>query len=119
MISKKTMYYVGKLLLSAMFAVSVFKNATGGFKGSVEYVKKLKFPLPFWSTLVATLIKAFGAYSLITGHMEEIALPLLIGFLVLITILANNPFTYPDKKWMFMSLLGVIGGLLIVYSEQM
>ena len=32
MISKKTMHYVGKLLLSAMFAMSVFKNATGGFK---------------------------------------------------------------------------------------
>ena len=119
MLSKKTVYYIGRLLLSAMFAMSVFKNATGGFKGSVEYVKVLKFPFPFLSTLIATLIKAFGAYALITGHLEEVALPLLIAFLILITILANNPITYPDKKWMFMSLLGVIGGLLIVYSEKL
>lgn len=119
MLNKKTVYYIGRLLLSGMFAGSVFKNLTGGFKGSVEYVKVLKFPFPFLSTLIATLIKALGAYALITGHMEEIALPLLIGFLILITILANNPITYPDKKWMFMSLLGVIGGLLIVYSEKL
>ena len=119
MVSKKTIHYIGKLLLSVMFSLSVFKNLTGGFAGSVELVKKLKFPLPFLSTLVATLIKAFGAYALITGHMEHIALPLLIGFMTLITILANNPITYPDKKWMFFSLIGVIGGLMVVYSETM
>ena len=116
--NNKTIFYIGKILLSAMFALSVFKNLTGGFKGSVEYVKILKFPFPVLSTLLATLIKAFGVYSLLTGKMEYIALPLLIGFLILITILANNPISYPDKKWMFMSLLGVIGGLLIIYSKQ-
>ena len=64
-----------------MFALSVFNNVTGGFKGSVEYVKVLKFPFPVLSTLIATLIKAFGAYSLLTGKLERIALPLLLGFL--------------------------------------
>ena len=86
MINKKNVHYIGKLLLSVMFSLSVFKNLTGGFSGSVEYVKKLKFPFPVLSTFFATLIKAFGAYALITGHMEHIALPLLIGFLILITI---------------------------------
>ena len=116
---KETLYFIGKILLSLMFALSVFNNINGGFKGSVEYVKILKFPFPFLSTLIATLIKAFGVYSLLTGKFQKIALPLLIGFLILITILANNPIKYPEKKWMFMSLLGVIGGLLMVYSKAL
>ena len=68
MINKKNVHYIGKLLLSVMFSLSVFKNLTGGFSGSVEYVKKLKFPFPVLSTLLATLIKAFGVYSLLTGR---------------------------------------------------
>lgn len=110
---------IGRVLLSLMFALSVLKNITGGFNGSVEYVKKLNFPLPVLSTFVALIIKALGAYSLITGYKEKIIIPFLIGFLVLITILANNPIQYPDKKWMFFSLWAVIGGLLIVYSNSL
>ena len=116
--NKNQINYLGKILLSSMFALSVLKNITGGFNGSVELVKKLKFPFPVLSTIIAAFIKAFGAYSLLTGQYIKIALPLLIGFMILITILANNPITYPEKKWMFMSLLGVIGGLLIVYVEK-
>ena len=110
---------IGRVLLSLMFALSVLKNITGGFNGSVEYVKKLNFPLPVLSTLLALVIKGLGAFTLITGYKEKIILPFLIGFLLLITILANNPIQYPDKKWMFFSLLGVIGGLLIVYSKTL
>ena len=114
----KKINYIGRLLLSSMFVLSVYKNLTGGFNSSVELVKKLKFPLPVASTICAMIIKAFGAYSLMTGQYKNIALPLLIGFMILITILANNPISFPEKKWMFMSLLGVIGGLLIVYVEK-
>ena len=111
---------IGRILLASMFALSVFKNIfLGGFKGSVEYTKVLKFPLPFISTAVALVIKALGAYSLITGYKQKVILPFLIGFLILITILANNPIQNPDKKWMFMALLGVIGGLLIVYNNAL
>ena len=109
---------IGRILLSLMFLLSVFNNLTGGFKGSVEYVKKLKFPLPVLSVIIALIIKFMGSVSLITKYKQKIILPFLIGFLILITLLANNPIQYPDKKWMFMNLLGVIGGLLIVYNNS-
>ena len=110
---------LGKILLSLMFGLSVIKNLTGGFKGSVELVKKLKFiPLPELSVIIGMIIKGFGAYSIITGHYKKIALPLLIAFLILVMIIFNNPLKFPEKKWMFMALTGVLGGLLIIYSEN-
>ena len=109
---------IGRILLASMFVMSVIKNLTGGFKGSVEYVKKTNIPLPELLVIAAMIIKGFGSYSLITGKMEKIALPLLIGFLIIVTILFNNPIKNPEKKWMCMSLLGVLGGLLIVYDKS-
>ena len=108
---------LGRILLSLMFALSVLKNLTGGFKGSVELVKSVKVPLPELCVIIGMIIKGFGAYSLITNKHKNIALPLLIGFLLIVTVIFNNPIKKPEKKWMFMSLLGVMGGLLIVYDS--
>ncbi len=111
-------YYLSKILLSLMFIVSVYKNITGGFKGSVAYVKSINFPLPTLSVILGLIIKIFGVYSLLTGNYVNIALPLLIGFTILVTILFNNPLKHKDKFWMFFSLLGVIGGLGVVYDAE-
>ena len=111
-------YFVGKILLSLMFIISVYKNINGGFNGSVSYVKSINFPLPMISVILGLIIKCFGVYSLLTGHYVNIALPLLIGFTILVTILFNNPIKNKDKYWMFFSLLGVIGGLAIVYDIE-
>ena len=111
-------YYLAKILLSLMFIVSVYKNITGGFKSSVSYVKSINFPLPTISVILGLLIKIFGVYSLLTGNYVNIALPLLIGFTILVTILFNNPLKHKDKIWMFFSLLGVIGGLGVVYDME-
>jgi len=111
-------YYLGKLLLSLMFIVSVYKNITGGFKTSVSYVKSINFPLPAISVILGLIIKIFGIYSLLTGNYINIALPLLIGFTILVTILFNNPLKHKDKFWMFFSLMGVIGGLGVVYDME-
>ena len=108
--------FIARILLASMFALSVFKNLTGGFKGSVNYVKSINFPLPEASVVGGMIIKSLGSYSLITGHLSEYALPLLIGFVILVTILFNNPFKDPKNLWSFMSLLGVIGGLLIIHQ---
>ena len=109
---------IGRICLSLMFLLSVGNNLAGGFKGSVGLVKKLKFPLPTISTIIALIIKFVGSMSLIFGYKEKIILPFLIGFMILITLLANNPIQYPEKKYMFASLIGVIGGLLIVYNNS-
>lgn len=113
---KNLVTLIGRILLSSMFIMSVINNLTGGFKGSVAYVKSINFPLPEVSVIGGMIIKSLGAYSLITGHLSQYILPLLIGFVILVTILFNNPLKKPDKLWKFMSLLGVIGGLLIVYQ---
>ena len=111
-------YYLSKILLSLMFIVSIYKNLSGGFRQSVNYVKSVNFPLPVLSVILGVIIKMFGVYSLLTGNYVNIALPLLIGFTVLVTILFNNPLKFKDKFWMFFSLLGVIGGLCLVYDME-
>lgn len=32
--------------------------------------------------------------------------------------LFNNPLTNPDKLWMFLSLCGLVGGLLLLYPND-
>ena len=110
---------IGRVCLSIMFLLSVGNNLTGGFQKSVNLVKKLNFPLPVLSVIGGLIIKFLGSMSLIFGYKETIILPFLIGFLILITILANNPIQYPEKKYMFFTLIGVIGGLLIVYNNSL
>ena len=110
--------YESRVLLSLMYAVSVYKNLTGGFSNSVDYVKSVHFPLPKLSVIGGILIKSFGVYSLLTGNYTKIALPLLISFTILVTVLFNNPIKSPKKLWMFFALLGVIGGLIMVYKQD-
>ena len=116
MIKKK--FILSRILLSLMYSVSVYKNLTGNFKNSIEYVKSINFPLPKLSVIIGLLIKSFGVYSILTGHYTNIALPLLISFTILVTIMFNNPLKNPNKIWMFLALIGVIGGLLMVYNKD-
>lgn len=105
---------IGNVLLSLMYVLSVYENLNGGFKGSVSYVKSVKFPFPVISVILGMCIKAFGAYSLITGKHTKVALPLLIGFTILVTFVFNM-----KKKWKLMALLGVIGGLINIYTNKL
>ena len=70
------------------------------------------------SVIVGLLIKAFGTYSLLTKQYVDYAIPLLIGFTLLVTLLFNNPLKDKSKKWMFFTLLSVIGGLIQFYSQN-
>lgn len=105
---------IGNVLLSLMYVLSLYENLSGGFKGSVNYVETVKFPFPVISVILGMCIKAFGAYSLITEKHTKIAIPLLICFTILVTFLFNM-----KKKWKFMALLGVIGGLINVYTNKL
>jgi len=109
---------LGRVLMSLMFGFSVFGNLTGKFSDSVAYVKSINFPLPMVSVIGGLLIKSFGTYSLLTKQYVKCALPLLISFTLLVTVLFNNPIQYPEKKWMFFSLLAVIGGLINFYEKN-
>ena len=111
---------ISRVLMSLMFALSVFGNLfmSGKFAGSVNYVKSIGFPLPVLSVIVGLLIKGFGAYSLITKKYVKYALPLLILFTVSVTILFNNPLKDKSKKWMFFTLVSVIGSLIQFYLKN-
>ena len=112
------MLILGKTLLSLMFFFSVFTNLSGGFKDSVNRVESVYFPFPTAAVIIGMIIKLLGSISLVTGFMKELLLPILIIFLILVTIIFNNPLKYKNKLWMFLSLLGNIGGLIICYSIE-
>ena len=117
MISNKNLDVLSRILMSSMFGLSVFRNLTGHFTNSVKYVKSINFPLPLLSVIMGMIIKTLGVYSLLTKKYVKYILPILIAFTILVTILFNNPIQYPDKFWMFFSLLGVIGGLINFYKN--
>ena len=108
---------VARLLLASMFVVSVSKSLMGGFPGSVEFVKSKNLPFPMVLALAGLLIKAFGSYSLITNKHKKIAIPMLLVFLVSVIVVFNNPLLDESKLWMFLALLGVMGGLLLTLED--
>ena len=110
--------FLARILLSSMFALSVFKNLTGNFGGSVKYVISKNLPFPELLVLSGMIIKALGAYSILTKKYTNIAIPLLILFMITVIIVFNNPIKNPDKLWKFMSLIGVVGGLLLIYESD-
>tara|TARA_Y100000590_G_scaffold429841_1_gene542827 strand:- start:1586 stop:1945 length:360 start_codon:yes stop_codon:yes gene_type:complete len=111
---------ITRILFSLMYGVSVYGNLfiPGKFNESINYVKSIGFPLPKLSVICGLLIKGFGVYSILTTNYINYALPLLIGFTIMVTILFNNPVQFPEKKWMFFTLLAVIGGLIRLYNEN-
>lgn len=108
--------FLARILLSLMFGVSVYKNLTGGFSDSVKYVASKNLPNPNVLVALGMMIKGLGVYSILTGKYNNIALPLLIIFMITVLVLFNNPMKNPDKLWKAMSLIGVIGGLILVYK---
>ena len=111
---------ISRILMAFMFLLSVIGNIVtpGKFSESVKYVKSIGFPLPVLSVIGGLLIKTFGSYSLLTKQYINYALPLLIGFTLLVTLLFNNPLKDSSKKWMFFTLLSVIGGLIQFYLQN-
>ena len=111
---KNSVYFLARLLLASMFAVSAVNNITGGFSDSVQYVASKQLPFPTVLAGLGLIVKIIGSVSLITGQYMSLAVPLLLLFLVTVTVIFNNPLADPSKKWMFFALLGVMGGLLLL-----
>ena len=57
------------------------------------------------------------SYSLITNKHKKIAIPMLLVFLVSVIVVFNNPLLDESKLWMFLALLGVMGGLLLTLED--
>ena len=59
---------VSRFLLSLLFLVSGYKSATGDIEGSVNYVKSVNWPFARLSVILATILKMFVSYSLLTNN---------------------------------------------------
>lgn len=114
LITQETIQLLARVLLAAMFAVSAIGNVLGGFPSSVQYVASKQLPAPTMLAALGLLIKIVGSVSLISGKYMHLTVPLLLVFLVTVTVIFNNPLSDPSKKWMFFSLLGNMGGLLLL-----
>ena len=109
---------LARVLLAAMFVVSAFKGLTGGLSGASGYIASKGLPFPTLLAVLGLVAKLFGSYSLVTGQYEEYGLPILMLFVVIVLVVFNNPFQDPSKMWMSLALLGVLGGLLLVYNKS-
>ena len=109
---------ISRFLLSLLFLVSGYKSATGDIEGSVNYVKSVNWPFARLSVILATILKMFVPYSLLTNNYLEYSIPMAVMFLIIVMYLFNNPLTNPDKLWMFLSLCGLVGGLLLLYPNN-
>lgn len=107
--------FIARILLSLLFLVSIIKNITGGYKNSIKYAKLNKIPYAELNVIMGLIIKTLGVISLISGLLMEYIIPLLIIYLIIVIIIFNNPLKQKDILWKFLSLLGVVGGLLLVY----
>ena len=107
--------FLSRFLLSLLFLVSGLKSATGTIEGSVNYVKSVNWPYARLSVILSIILKLFVAYSILTNNYLEYSIPMAIIFLIIVMYLFNNPIKKPDKIWMFLSLCGLIGGLLLLY----
>tara|TARA_B100001094_G_C18133657_1_gene773729 strand:- start:494 stop:838 length:345 start_codon:yes stop_codon:yes gene_type:complete len=109
---------LSRILLSLMFGVSAYKTLSSGFEGSINYVKSVNWPMPELSVYLSFGLKLFVVYSLIMNKYLEYSIPLIILFLLIVMYLFNNPIKNPEKIWMFLSLCGFIGGLLLLYPNK-
>lgn len=110
--------FISKILLSLMFIISVIKNLTGGFSGSVKYIASKNLPLPTLLAIGGLIVKSLGVFSLLTGKLKKYFLPLLIVFMITVMIVFNNPIEDSKNLWKFLSLVGVVGGILYVLADN-
>jgi len=111
--------FIARVLLSLLFLISCSKSiTTGDIQGSINYVKSVNWPFAKISVILSIVLKIFIAYSLIVNKYLQYSIPMAIIFLLIVMYLFNNPFSKPNKLWMFLSLCGFIGGLLLLYPKD-
>jgi len=109
--------FLSRILLSILLIGSIAGNISQ-FPKSVNMVKNINFPLPTLSVILGLVIKVLGIYSILTLRYIKYILPILISFIILVTILFNNPVNYPNKINLFFTLIGYIGGLIYFYLKN-
>ncbi|WP_071515937.1 DoxX family protein [Geitlerinema sp. PCC 9228] len=105
----------GRLCLAAIF---VYGSITGilDFSMKQEMIANKGLPIPTVLLLGNIVFQIVGAISLITGLQTRWGSLVLIVFLVPTTLVFHNFWVNSEETIPFLKNLGLIGGLLMVYS---
>ncbi|NES77019.1 MULTISPECIES: DoxX family protein [unclassified Okeania] len=104
---------LGRIFLSAVF----IKSGIGKIldpASTQQYMASAG--IPGWLLIPTIAVLLIGGLSVLVGYKARYGALLLIGFLIPSTLIFHNLFADPSQEIAFMKNLGLIGGLLIVYS---
>ena len=111
-------HVVARVLLSLLFIFSAYNSLKNGFDlaGTATFISSKKLPLPEVLAVLGIVAKVIVGASLLTGLYLKFSIPVGILFLSLIVLFFKNPLQDESNVWMALTLLGMIGGLLLLYK---
>ena len=109
---------LGRLLIATIFIMSGLHKITA-FAGTSEQIAEAGVPLASYVTYVVILLELIGGGSVAVGYKSKYGAVLLILFLVPVTLLIHDFWTYSGDQMMeeminFMKNLAILGGLLVL-----
>lgn len=108
---------VARAFLTAIFLYSAFGKITG-FSGTQQYMAASGIPAGLTGLLLvgAIVCELFGGLSVLLGYKARWGAIALMIFLIPTTLIFHTNFAERMQVIQFMKNLGLLGGLLMVYS---
>ncbi len=108
---------VARVFLTAIFFNSAFGKITG-FSGTQQYMAAAGIPAGLTGILLvgAIVCELFGGLSVLLGYKARWGAIALIIFLIPATLIFHTNFAERMQVIQFLKNLGLLGGLLMVYS---
>ena len=108
---------VARAFLAAIFLYSAFGKITG-FSGTQQYMAAGGIPSGLTGILLvgAIVCEVFGGLSVLLGYKARWGAIALIIFLIPTTLIFHTNFAERMQVIQFLKNLGLLGGLLMVYS---
>lgn len=107
---------IGRILLALVFLSGAYFKIPGTnmFRSEVGFTAAAGVPLPFVAVILAFFLEIIAAILLIIRRTTRITAFVLVLYTILLTFLFHFSFKNPQDIGMFISHLGLIGGLLYV-----
>lgn len=117
---QNTLQLTARILLSAIFVVSLLSKITG-LEGTIQFMSAKGIPLPsllIWGAIATEFV---GVLALITGYKMKEASILLVLYLVPTSLIFHNFWAMEGQQFQmqlmsFMKNVSIIGGLLLLTS---
>lgn len=112
-------YLAARILLAGLFLPAGLGKLIDPADPAAD-IAGIGLPFPFFLAVVAGLVQAVGAVAVIVGRFTGWGALALIGFLVTVMLLMENPLIRPgEATWFeFFKLLPWIGGLLLIALRE-